>query len=101
MSVMESGQEAEVRQALLSIQDEFLPVKENIVTLLEHLEKRGEKRGKIETLIRLLSAAFPESSAADADRVRRLPDEALDQLTDAIALRRPWAEIEELLRRAD
>jgi len=47
------------------------------------------------------SAAFPESSSADADRVRRLPDEALDQLTDAIALRRPWAEIEELLRRAD
>jgi hypothetical protein len=113
MSVMEPGQEAEVRKALLSIQDEFLPVKENIVTLLEHLEKRGEKRGerrgerrgekrgKIETLTRLLSAAFPESSSADADRVRKLPNEALDQLTDAIALRRPWAEIEELLRRAD
>jgi hypothetical protein len=96
---MEPGQEADVREALVAIQDEFLPVKENIVTLLEHLEKRGEKRGRVETLVRLLSAAFPEFLSSDADRVRGLPDQALDELTDAIAVRRPWAEIEALLRR--
>ncbi len=45
-SVMDRKQEGEVRQALQSLQDEFLPVKENIVTLLEHLEQRGEKRGE-------------------------------------------------------
>jgi hypothetical protein len=102
MSVTEKDQEAEVRQALQSIQDEFLPVKENIMTLLEHLEERGEKRGehlgKISTLIRQLSTGFAEFSPADADRVRELPDEALDELTVAIATRRTWAELEPILR---
>jgi hypothetical protein len=49
-------------------------------------------------LTRQLSAAFPEFSPADAKRVRALPDEVLDQLADAIALRRTWAEIQELLQ---
>jgi hypothetical protein len=76
------------------------------MTLLEHLEERGEKRGekrgehfgKISTLIRQLSTGFAEFSPADADRVRELPDEALDELTDAIAMRRTWAQIEPILR---
>jgi hypothetical protein len=94
-----------VRQSLQTIQDEFLPVKENIMTLLEHLRKQGEKRekrgqrfGKVNTLIRQLSAAFREFSTADADRVRGLPNETLDELTDAIAVRRTWAEIEPIVR---
>ncbi len=106
MSVTDKDQEADVRQALQSIQGEFLPVKEHIMTLLEHLEKRGEKRGeergeergRISTLVRLLSAGFAEFSAADADRVRDLPADRLDELTDAIAMRRTWAEIEPILR---
>jgi hypothetical protein len=81
LSVTEKDQEVEVRQSLQTIQDEFLPVKENIMTLLEHLKKQGEKRGekrgqrfgKVNTLIRQLSAAFREFSTADADRVRGLP----------------------------
>lgn len=81
-----------------------MPVKENIVTLLEHLEKRGEKRGlragKVATVVRLLSAAFPEFSPA-ADRVGRLPDPVLDELTDAVATRRAWARIEPLIWRRD
>jgi hypothetical protein len=97
MSVTEKDQEAEVRQALQSIQDEFLPVKENIMTLLEHLERTGTAN----TLIRQLSAGFAEFSATDADRVRELSDEALDELTDAIAARRTWAEIEPILRQTD
>jgi predicted transposase YdaD len=111
LSVTEKDQEAEVRQSLQTIQDEFLPVKENIMTLLEHLKKSGEKRGekrgkergqrlgKANTLVRLLSAAFPEFSTADADRVRELPDGTLDELTDAIAVRRSWTEIESIVRR--
>ena len=98
MSVADKDQESEVRQALQSIQDEFLPVKEHIMTLLEHLEKRGEKRGEIATLIRQLSAGFAEFSVADAERVRELPDEALEELTDAIAMRRTWAEIDPILQ---
>jgi hypothetical protein len=94
MSVTEKDQEAEVRQAIQSLQDEFLPLKENVMTLLEHLERTGTAN----TLIRLLSAGFPEFSGSDADRVRELPDEALDELTDAIAMRRTWAEIEPILR---
>jgi hypothetical protein len=94
MSVTDKDQEAEVRQALQSIQAEFLPVKEHIMTLLEHLEQRG----RIGTLVRLLSAGFPEFSAADADRVRDLPSDKLDELTDAIAMRRTWAEIERILQ---
>ena len=76
------------------------------MTLLEHLKKQGEKRGKklgqrlggVAMLTRQLSAAFPEFSPADAERVRALPDDVLDQLADAIALRRTWAEIQELLQ---
>ena len=83
-----------MRQAIQSLQDEFLPLKENVMTLLEHLERTGTAN----TLIRQLSAGFPEFSATDADRVRELPDEALDELTDAIAMRRTWAEIEPILR---
>ena len=98
-----------MRQALQSVQDEFLPVKENIMTLLEHLketsEKQGEKRGhflgQAHTLIRLLSATFAEFTPAHADRVRQLPDEMLDELTDAIALHRTWSEIEPMLHRPD
>jgi hypothetical protein len=101
MSVTEKGQEAEVRQTLQSIQAKFHPVKENIMTLLEHLEKRGQRFGKANTLVRLLSAASQEFSPADADRVRELSDEALDELTDAIAARRTWAEIEPMLRQTD
>lgn len=75
------------------------------MTLLEHLEKRGEKRGlragKVATVVRLLSAAFPEFSPAAADRVGRLPDPMLDELTDAVATRRVWAEIEPLIWRRD
>jgi hypothetical protein len=41
---------------------------------------------------------FSEFSGSDADRLRELPDEALDELTDAIAMRRTWAEIEPILR---
>jgi hypothetical protein len=100
--VTEKDQEAEVRQALQSVQDEFLPVKENMMILLEHLEKRGVRRGrhlgKAETLIRLLSAAYPDLLPADQDRMRDLPDEKLDELTDAIAQRRPWSEIEAILQ---
>lgn len=102
---MDKDQEAEVRQALHTLQDEFTPVKENIMTLLEHLEKRGEKRGqraaKVATVVRLLSGAFPEFTSAVADQVGRLPDPMLDKLTDAIATRRTWAEIEPLIRRID
>ncbi len=92
MSVTDENQEAEVRQALQSVQDEFLPIKENIMTLLELIEERGKKEGKKEgvkqgvkqgeilgksnTLIRLLSAAFPQFTAADADRVRTFSDQA-------------------------
>jgi hypothetical protein len=114
LSVTDEQQEAEVRGALQSVQDEFLPVKEHLMTLLEHLKKSGVKRGKklgvkrgkelgqhlgqVATLTRQLSAAFPEFSPADAERVRALPDHLLDQLADAIALRRTWAEIQELLQ---
>lgn len=121
LNVMDREQETEVRQALQWLQNEFLPVKENIVTLLEHLEKRGEKRGeqrgrklgeqrgrelgqhlgKVATLVRQLSAAFPEFTPANAEQVRELADETLDELADAVALRRTWAEIETLLRRRD
>ena len=66
------------------------------MTLLEHLERRG----RTSTLIRLLSAAFGEFTPRDAERLRELPDEALDELTDAIALRRPWAAIESRLRQS-
>ncbi len=65
MSVTEEDQEAEVRQAIQSLQDEFLPLKENIMTLREHLERTGTAN----TLIRQLSAGFPEFSSTDADRV--------------------------------
>jgi hypothetical protein len=41
LSVTEKDQEVEVRQSLQTIQDEFLPVKENIMTLLEHLKNRA------------------------------------------------------------
>ena len=80
------------------------------MTLLEHPKKQGEKRGKklgkelgqrlgrVSMLTRQLSAAFPEFSPADAERVRALPDGVLDQLAEAIALRRTWAEIQELLQ---
>ncbi len=64
------------------------------MTLLEHLERSGTAN----TLVRQLSAGFSEFSAADADRVRKLPDAALEELTDAIAMRRTWAEIEPMLR---
>lgn len=97
MSVTEKDQEAEVRQALRSLPGEFLPVKENIMTLLEHLERTGTAN----TLVRLLSAGFAEFSAADADRVRELPDEAMEELTDAIAKRCTWTEIEAILRQTD
>jgi hypothetical protein len=114
--------EPEVRRALLSAAAEFEPVKETAMTLLEHLEKRGEKRGakrgerrgkqlgeklgkmvgqregRIATLLRLLSAAIPEFSEADAASVREVTDAALDEMTDAIAQRRPWREIRSLLR---
>ncbi len=71
------------------------------MTLLEHLEKRGQSLGKAQTLIRLLSAGFAEFTPADADRVHALPDALLDDLTDAIAMRRNWPEIEPILRQAD
>lgn len=82
-------------------------MKENILTLLEHLEKRGEKRGqkrgqragKVATVVRLLSAAFPELTPAVADQVGRLPDPMLDELTDAVATRCTWADIESLIGR--
>jgi hypothetical protein len=102
LSVTDEQQQAEVRGALQSVQDEFLPVKEHLMTLLEHLKKEGKKLGqrlgRVSMLTRQLSAAFPEFSPADAKRVRALPDEVLDQLADAIALRRTWAEIQELLQ---
>jgi hypothetical protein len=53
----------------------------------------------VNTLIRQLSAAFPEFSATDADRVRKLSDRTLDQLTDAIATRLSWTEIQRMMRR--
>ncbi|MBI4600560.1 MAG: Rpn family recombination-promoting nuclease/putative transposase [Planctomycetes bacterium] len=106
--------EPEVRRALSSATAEFEPVKETAMTLLEHLEKRGEKRGKklgekigekrgeregrLGTLLRLLSAAFPDLTQADAASVRELTDAALDELTDALAQRRPWREIRNLWR---
>ncbi len=110
LSVTDERQEAEVRRGLQSVQNEFLPVKEHLMTLLEHLQKRGEKRGRklgkklgqhlgqVATLTRQMSAAFPQFTPADAERVRELPDDVLDQLADAIALRRTWAEIQELLQ---
>ena len=64
------------------------------MTLLEHLERNGTAN----TLIRQLSAGFSEFSSTDADRVRDLPDKALDELTDAIAMRRTWAELESILQ---
>lgn len=99
-----------MRGALPSGQDEFLPVKEHLMTLLEQLRKQGEKRGKergkelgqrlgrVAMLTRQISAAFPEFSPADAKRMRALPDDVLDQLADALALRRTWAEIQKLLQ---
>jgi hypothetical protein len=114
--------EPEVRKALLSAAAEFEPVKEAAMTLMEHLEKRGERRGerrgiklgekrgekrgekigqregRVVTLLRLLATAFPELTDQDAARVRELTDSALDEITDALALRRPWREIRELLR---
>jgi hypothetical protein len=109
MSVTEEDQEAEVRQALQSVQDEFLPVKENIMTLLELIEERGKKEGvkqgeilgKSNTLIRLLSAAFPQFTAADEDRVREFSDQRLDELTDALAKHSTWSEIKSLVRHRD
>jgi hypothetical protein len=101
LSVTEDDQETEVRKSLQSIQDEFVPVKEGIMTLLEHFEKQGEKRGQrigqVNTLIRLLSAAFPDFSPTDAEQVHQLSNESLDQLTDAIAAGHPWDELEPLL----
>ena len=75
------------------------------MTLLEHLQETSEKRGhflgQAHTLIRQLSAAFAEFTPAHADRVRQLPDKLLDELTDAIAMHRTWAEIEPILRQSD
>jgi len=123
LSVTDEEQEAEVRQSLQTLQNEFLPVKEHFMTLLEHLEKRGEKRGKelgeklgekrgekrgteigqhlgrVVTLTRQLSAAFPEFTSAEAERLKKLPDKALDEVADAIVQRRTWADIRKLLRR--
>jgi len=48
-------------------------------------------------LLRLLPAAYPEFSAADAEHVRALSDQALADLTDAVALRKSWAEIQQFL----
>jgi len=48
-----------------------------------------------------LSAAFPEFTPADAEQVRELTEETLDELADAVVLRRTWAEIETLLGRRD
>lgn len=110
LSVTEEDQEAEVRQALQLVQDEFLPVKENIMTLLELIEERGKKQGvkqgvkqgeilgKSNTLIRLLSAAFPQFTAADADRVRKFSDQGLDELTDALATHPTWSKIKPIVR---
>jgi hypothetical protein len=59
-----------VRQALQTVQDEFLPIKDNTMTLLEHLQQRGHFLSQAHTLIRLLSAEFAEFTPAHADRVR-------------------------------
>jgi len=107
LSVTDEKQEPEVRRSLQSVQDEFIPVKEHLMTLLELLQKRGEERGeergqhlgRVAMLTRMLSAGFPEFSPADAERLHKLPDEVLDELANAIALRRSWAEIRKLLRR--
>ncbi len=106
MAVTQPEDEPEIRHSLLSLKAEFEPVKESVMTLLEHLEQRGEQRGKeaglregrVQTLVRLLSAANPEFTESDAVKVRELPDKALDKLTDAIALHRPWKELRKLLR---
>jgi len=125
-SVAGPEKEPEIRKALLSAAAEFEPVKEIAMTLMEHLEKRGEKRGirlgaklgekrgeklgekrgekrgqregRMLTLLRLLSATFPQFTDADAATARELTDAALDELTDALARRRPWREIRNLLR---
>jgi hypothetical protein len=66
---------------------------------LEHLEQRGLREGRVQTLVRLMSAANREFSESDAAKVRDLPDAALDELTDAIALRLPWKDLPKLLRK--
>jgi hypothetical protein len=52
----------------------------------------------VQTLVRQLSAANPEFNDPDAAKVRELSDKALDELTRAIALRRPCKELRKLLR---
>jgi hypothetical protein len=82
---------------------QFEPIKESVMTLLEHLEQRGEQRGlregRVQTLVRQMSAANPEFSESDAAKLRELPDAALDELTDAIALHAPWKDLRKLLRK--
>ena len=76
------------------------------MNLMEHLEKRGEKRGKklgqregrLALLLQFLSAAFPNFTDGDAASLRELPDAALNEISDALALRRPWKEIRGLVR---
>jgi hypothetical protein len=98
-SVTEPGDEAEIRESLLSMKVQFEPIKESVMTLLEHLEQRGLREGRVQTLVRQMSAANPEFSESDAAKLRELPDAALDELTDAIALHAPWKDLRKLLRK--
>jgi hypothetical protein len=96
-SVTEPDEEPEIRESLLSMKVQFEPIKESVMTLLEHLEQRGQREGRVQTLIRLMSAANPEFRESDVAKVRELPDAALDELTDAIALRMPWKDLRKVL----
>lgn len=83
------------------------------MTLLELIEQRGKKEGlkegvkegeilgKSNTLIRLLTAAFPQFTAADADRVRKFSDQRLNELTDALATHHAWSKIKPIVRHRD
>jgi len=53
-------------------------------------------------LVQLEEEAAATASAPDLrERVRELTEETLDELADAVVLRRTWAEIETLLGRRD
>ena len=96
-SVVEPEQEQEVRQALLDAKAEFEPVEESVVTLLEHLEKRGEERGRAKGLSDWLSVAMPEFTADDANRLNKVSLRRLDQISAAMRARESWDVIRELI----
>lgn len=110
LSVIQPEQEQEVRQALESAKTEFEPVQEHVMTLLEHLQQRGEQlglqrgerlgelRGRIEMLSEWLASAFPEFGDEDAARLNELSADGLTEVKTALREHQSWTAIRKLIR---